>query len=81
MRLLSFPPISHLFVMMNKNLLIGLLLVFVAADTSSSTIDVYPDNDTNYVLVFSDEFNQRDNSKPDPTKWKPCQRYHAQWNR
>ncbi len=64
-----------------KNLLILLLLLFVAADTSSSTIDVYPDNDTNYVLVFSDEFNQRDNSKPDPTKWKPCQRYHAQWNR
>lgn len=34
-----------------------------------------------YTLVFSDEFNDRDGSRPDSTKWRSCKRYSSTWNR
>ncbi len=40
-----------------------------------------PSSNEGYVLVFSDEFNQPDGSRPDPTKWVACKRYNAGWNR
>ena len=34
-----------------------------------------------YILVFSDEFDGMDGSRPDSTKWRSCKRYHSTWNR
>lgn len=34
-----------------------------------------------YVLVFNDEFNQPDGSRPDPTRWQSPERGTAAWNR
>ena len=35
-----------------------------------------------WKLVFSDEFNQKNGSQPDSTKWSPCKRYKStSWNR
>ncbi|MBR0045608.1 MAG: glycoside hydrolase family 16 protein [Bacteroidaceae bacterium] len=68
---------------MNKNLLIiSLLFLFVSADSSYfAKEDVHQDN-TNYVLVFSDEFDQPNGSQPDSKKWRCCIRYVGTgWNR
>ena len=34
-----------------------------------------------YELIFSDEFNLPDGSRPDPAKWHSCTRHHSTWNR
>ena len=34
-----------------------------------------------YQLIFSDEFNQTDGSRPDPVKWQCSTRYGSTWNR
>lgn len=34
-----------------------------------------------YELVFSDEFDGPDDSRPDTSVWRPCQRYAGQWSR
>ena len=34
-----------------------------------------------YELVFSDEFEGADGSRPDPAKWRCSQRYGSTWNR
>lgn len=34
-----------------------------------------------HELVFSDEFDQPDGSRPDTAKWVCCKRYNAGWNR
>jgi beta-glucanase (GH16 family) len=65
---------------MSKNLLTSLLLLFVFADSSSQTREFF-DDEADYELVFSDEFNQRGRSLPDSTKWQPCRRYAGQWSR
>lgn len=38
-------------------------------------------DDREWKLVFSDEFNQKNGSQPDSTKWVRCIRYNAGWNR
>lgn len=38
-------------------------------------------NRNEWKLVFNDEFNQKDYSQPDSTKWIRCIRYNAGWNR
>ena len=38
-------------------------------------------NDSQYILVFNDEFNLPNGSQPDPTKWSRCPRFHSLWNR
>ncbi|MDD7461753.1 MAG: glycoside hydrolase family 16 protein [Prevotella sp.] len=38
-------------------------------------------DDEPYVLVFNDEFNQADGSRPDPTRWKSSPREGATWSR
>ena len=40
-----------------------------------------PEADTEWQLVFSDEFNAEDRSQPTDDKWMRCQRYSATWNR
>lgn len=37
--------------------------------------------DTEWRLVFSDEFNAADKSQPNADKWIRCQRYSSTWNR
>lgn len=58
-----------------KALLFFLLLVF-SADTVKMEAQT-----TDYVLVFSDEFNQPDYSQPDSTKWSRHQRGTSVWSR
>ena len=40
-----------------------------------------PTENTEYELVFSDEFNLPDGSRPDESKWVSCERQGATWNR
>ena len=40
-----------------------------------------PQEDSEWQLVFSDEFNAEDMSQPLDNKWMRCQRYGATWNR
>ena len=40
-----------------------------------------PEDDSEWQLVFSDEFNAEDMSQPVDEKWMRCQRYGATWNR
>ena len=65
---------------MKKHLLIFLIFLFFSPESPSLAKEERTDKNS-YVLVFSDEFNQQNGSRPDSTKWKPCQRYHSQWNR
>lgn len=34
-----------------------------------------------YTLIFNDEFDQPDNSQPDPNKWRRCNRANPTWKR
>ena len=67
---------------------------YIAADNNAVTIpatmtegdvNLYADfereADTEWRLVFSDEFNAEDYSQPVADKWMRCQRYGATWNR
>lgn len=56
-----------------------MLLFFVSADSARKAEVLV--NDNNYVLVFSDEFNQPDGSRPDTTFWSCPPRSNAGWNR
>ena len=60
-----------------EKLLIGLCLFVLMADTSK----ISAQQQGEWQLIFSDEFNQPDGSRPDATKWSCPVRYHAQWNR
>ena len=40
-----------------------------------------PEEDSEWQLVFSDEFNAEDYSQPLDEKWMRCQRYGSTWNR
>ena len=40
-----------------------------------------PETDSEWELVFSDEFNAGDYTQPVDEKWMRCQRYGATWNR
>ncbi|MBO4800953.1 MAG: family 16 glycosylhydrolase [Bacteroidaceae bacterium] len=37
--------------------------------------------EADYVLIFSDEFNQPNGSRPDPEKWNQHSRYAGTWSR
>ena len=43
--------------------------------------DFRPETDSEWVLVFGDEFNANDLSQPVDEKWMRCQRQGATWNR
>lgn len=62
-----------------RDIVIALIVLFVAADVNSKARAAADDND--YVLVFSDEFNQPDGSQPDPAKWGRSLRNPSTWAR
>ena len=45
------------------------------------SVSFQPTENAAYELVFSDEFNQPDGSRPDSSKWVSCERQGATWNR
>ena len=45
------------------------------------SVSFQPTESAAYELVFSDEFNLPDGSRPDATKWISCERQGATWNR
>ena len=49
----------------------------------TAEFDYSPDGEATYFyeLIFNDEFNQPDNSRPDSKKWRTSTRYGAVWNR
>jgi len=59
---------------MKRFILLPVLLAFAMAPVAAQ-------NDDDYELVFSDEFNLPNGSRPDPLKWKPSRRANATWNR
>lgn len=63
-----------------KQFACSLLLLFVlSSDSFVANGQNFSDKD--WILVFSDEFNQKNGSQPDSTKWVRCIRYNAAWNR
>lgn len=63
-----------------KNLLISVLVLLTVISDSVMGMTGNADED-GWQLVFSDEFNGRNGSQPDSTKWVRCIRYNAGWNR
>ena len=63
---------------MEKSLMMLTGFFVLASDTSPVSAQKVSDD---YVLVFSDEFNQPDGSRPDPAKWSCPPRLHATWSR
>lgn len=55
------------------------------ADSVNGDIEIYATyksgSDTEYRLVFSDEFDSEDGAQPVSEKWMRCQRMGATWNR
>lgn len=67
-------------VKMLQKILIMLIIFFTMISDRSKDIVQKPSGD-GYVLVFSDEFNLKNGSQPDSSKWVRCIRYNAGWNR
>lgn len=65
---------------MKRNIFLCLLMILVCADSNSQNNRMQSNND-DYVLVFADEFNGRNGSQPDPSKWVRCKRYRGGWCR
>ena len=57
-------------------LVLVLMLLLVEADTTTIKAQ-----ETEWKLVFSDEFNQPNGSQPDPAKWNRARRNPSQWAR
>ena len=57
------------------------LCVIVCLVTMMSDTMPMQAQNSNYVLVFHDEFNQKNGTQPDSTKWVRCVRYTSAWNR
>ena len=59
--------------------------VTIPAEMTEGDINLYAtferEANTEWTLVFSDEFNAEDYSQPTSEKWMRCQRYSATWNR
>ena len=57
----------------------------IPAEMTEGDINLYAtfehEADSEWELVFSDEFNAEDYSQPTAEKWMRCQRYGATWNR
>jgi beta-glucanase (GH16 family) len=66
---------------MIKNLSLGMLVLLFASDSSSKMMEMNEEEGSEYELVFSDEFNQSRDSRPDTSKWIPCRRYQGHWSR
>ena len=53
--------------------------------TDGDNVELYAtferEADTEWRLVFNDEFNAENGSQPTSDKWMRCQRYNATWNR
>jgi len=60
-------------------LLVMIVNLLMISDQSAAIVMPLPEED--YQLVFSDEFNQKNGSQPDSTKWVRCVRYQSAWNR
>lgn len=61
---------------MKSNVLLALLLLTMTADSTQLKAQ-----QTEWKLVFSDEFNQPNGSQPDASKWSQPQRGTAIWSR
>ena len=61
-----------------RNILLSAVLLGFASDSGLAFAQQSGDE---YVLVFVDEFNQPDGSRPDPAKWSCPPRLHSPWNR
>ena len=55
--------------------------LFLAFLCLISHVAAAQNDDADYQLVFSDEFDLPDGSAPDPTKWSSCWREGATWSR
>lgn len=65
---------------MKKHITWAVLMLFLfSADTASIVRNVIDDVD--YVLIFSDEFNMPNGSRPDTATWSCPPRSNAGWNR
>ncbi len=60
-------------------LLFSALLALPALSQEANAQDTTSDSE--YQLVFSDEFDTPDGSMPDDSKWVRCVRYSSTWNR
>ena len=58
-----------------------MIFILLALVSDHSMRDVHEPNVDGYVLVFSDEFNQKNNSQPDSSKWSCCHRVDNGWAR
>lgn len=64
---------------MKRHLFIFMFLLLICADSNSQPRRMWDNSD--YELVFADEFNGQNGSQPDPSKWVRCKRYNATWCR
>ena len=55
------------------------MLVTFVSDTLKANVSKSYNGE--WELVFCDEFNQKNGSQPDTTKWVRCVRYNSCWNR
>lgn len=56
-----------------------LMLFLISSDTASNVMNVI--NNDNFVLIFSDEFNMPNGSRPNSATWSCPPRSNAGWNR
>jgi len=63
---------------MIRNTICFILLVFFVGDVPSVKAQ---EQNEEWQLVFSDEFNQKNGSQPDPAKWNRHMRYKGTWSR
>ena len=68
---------------MRKELLITICILILALFVLSMSTDFAGTDQQKdeWQLIFSDEFNQPDGSRPDAAKWSCPARNHSQWNR
>ena len=57
------------------------VILLITACAARRPYEKQHDKQAEYILVFSDEFDGIDGSRPDSTKWRSCKRYHSTWNR
>lgn len=67
---------------MRMRVFVGLILCSVILASGTEPHKKMPPNEEmDYELVFSDEFDMPDGSQPDSAKWKRPKRNHSLWNR
>ena len=65
------------FTSMSKKLSCFLIAMMLICDVPFT----HAQQEDEYILVFSDEFNQTTESQPDPTKWGCSSRHNSRWAR